>query len=397
MIKRLLASSILFIFLIYNSVYALDFSYSASIENMGDKKYKAVRLTSEIYNQIQEDMADLAIYDNNEPIPYFINSFTENEIETKKIYEMKLINSFVKDEHFYYDYAVQKPQNEDVTATSIEMQIDKEDFAKKVEIYGGYDNIHWEKIQDDILYNVGGSKKLEITFDGVKKYTYYRFKISNNLEEVSFSSVKVKYNTILQKKEYFTNTISPAFTIEEKENTTVIKVRSIKNLKLSSITLNTDSIFKRNVAFAGSASKMLYNLEFENTQYRDLTIPLGICRITSDTAEIVIDNQDDKPIKVLGIEIKYLVDELIFESSESNEYILKFGNSEIQSPKRYDISNYREHIVNEGYDVLRLKEIKAESSAVPIKIHYDYKLIFNIVISVVAVVMGIVVFLKLKG
>lgn len=397
MIKRLLASIVLFITLSNTCVYALDFSYSANIENNGNKKYKAVRLTSEIYNNIMENMADLALYDkDNEPIPYFINSFVESGIETKKTYEMKIINSFVKDEYFFYDYALKNPQNEDVTATSIEIQTDKEGFAKKVEISGGYDNVNWKKVQDDILYNVGGNKKLEITFDNVRKYTYYRFKISNNLEKVSFSSVALKYNKTLQKKEYFTNTISPNFTTEERENTTVIKIQHFKNLKLSRITLKTDSIFKRNVTFDGRVSKVLYNLDFDSTKYRDLTIPLGLHRVTADTAEILIDNKDDKPIKILGIEAKYLVDELIFGGLESSEYTLRFGNSEIKIPKSYDISNYSEQILNEGYDVLSIKGIKAEPSKVPFKPQYDYKLIFNIAISVVAVVMSIIIILKLR-
>jgi len=137
-------------------------------------------------------------------------------------------------------------------------------------------------------------------------------------------------------------------------------------------------------------------LDFANTSYRDLTIPLALYRVTADTAEIVIDNKDDKPIKVSGIEAKYIADELVFEGSKSSEYTLRFGNSEIQDTKNYDISNYKELILNEGYDVLDVKEIKAESSKTPIQPQYNYKLIFNIVISAVAVVMGIIVFLKLK-
>lgn len=397
MIKRLLASLVVVFALTNTCVYALGFSYSAAIENMGSKKYKAIKLTPEIYKGMLGNMTDLVLYDkNNEPIPYFINSFADTEFESKKSYEMKMINSFVKDEYFYFDYALENSQSEDVTATSIELQTDKEGFAKKVEIFGGYDNIHWEKVQEDMLYNVDGNKKLEIQFDNVKKYTYYRCKIANNLEKVSFSSVALKYNRILQKKEYFTNTISPNFTTEERGNTTVIKIQNLKNVKLSSVTLKTDSIFKREVTFEARMPKMLYNLSFENTMYRDLTIPLGIVKVTREAAEIVIDNQDDKPIQVLGVEAKYLVDEIVFEGSRSGEYTLKFGNGEIQRPKSYDISNYKEQILSEGYDVLNIKEIKAEANKTPLKPQRDYKFIFNIAISIVAVVLGVIVFRKLK-
>jgi hypothetical protein len=265
-------------------VYALDYSYNVVIENKGDHKYKAVRLTPEIYSRIRTNMADLIIYDKNgEVVPYFINSFAEGQ-----------------------------------TA---------------------------------------------------------------------------------QKKEYFTNSISPKFSTKEQGNTTIIKIQGIRNLQPSSITLKTDSIFKRNVTFNGSVSKVLYNLNFTNESYRDLTIPLSLGRITSDTSELIIDNKDDKPIKVSEIEVKYLTDELIFEGSKSNEYTLKFGNNEIQTPKDYDISNYRELILKEGYDVLSVKEIreiKEEPPKMYIKPQYDYKLIFNISISVAAVVMGVTLFLKLK-
>jgi len=397
MIKRVLASIVIFLTLSYTGVYAVDFSYSASIENNGDKKYKAVKLNPKIYNNILENMSDIMLFDkDNEPIPYFINSYAQSKTETKKAYEMKVINTFVKDDYFYYDCALKTPQNEDVTATSVEVQTDKESFAKKVELFGGYDNINWEKVQEDILYNVDGNRKLEISFENVKKYTFYRFKILNNLEKVSFSSVVLKYNQTLQKKDYFTNTISTDFTTEEKGNTTIIKIQKMKNLKLSSVTLKTDNIFKRNVIFKGSESKMLYNLDFESTKYRDLTIPLDNYRVTVDNAEIIIYNKDDKPIKILGIEAKYLVDELVFASSESSEYTLKYGNSEIKIPKSYDIANYKEQILNEGYDVLSVKEIKGETSKPPLKTQYDYKLIFNIAILVVAVVMGVVIFRKLK-
>lgn len=397
MLKRLIASIVIFTALPSTVAYALDYSYNTSIDNTGSYKYKAVRIIPEIYNKIRGDMADLELYDkDNEPMPYFINSFVESGVETRKTYDIKLINSYIKDEYTYYDYALKNQQDGDVIATSMEVQTNQEGFAKKVEIYGGYDNVNWEKIQDDILYNVDGNKKLEITFNGVKKYTYYRFKISNNLEKVFFSSVELKFNKTVQKKEYFINSISPEFSTEEQGHITVVKIQGLRNLKLSSITLKTDSIFKRRITFDGSASKVLYNLDFANTSYRDLTIPLALYRATADTAEIIIDNKDDKPIQISGIEAKYLADELVFDGSKSSEYTLRFGNSEIQTPKNYDISKYREMILNEGYDVLNLREITAESSKTPSKAQYDYKLIFNVAISVAAVVMGIIVFSKLK-
>lgn len=397
MIKRIIASIVILLTLSVTGVYAVDYSYSATIENNGNNKYKAVRLTPEIYNNIQENMADLELYSkDNEPIPYFINSSKESYFVLNEIYEMKEINSFVKDSYFYFDYTLKTPQDKDVIASSIKVETESNNFAKEVEIFGGYDNINWEKVQDDIIYNVDGNRKLEMTFDGVKKYTYYRFKISNNLEKISFTKVTLNHNNVVQEREYFTDTISPEFTTEEREKTTVIKIKGLKNLKLNDITLKTDSMFKRLVTFDGFESKMLYNLEFESTNYMDLTIPLEQYRVTTDTAEITIDNNDDKPIKILGIEAKYLIDELIFEGSKEDEYILKYGNTQSTTPKSYDISNYKEQILKEGYDVLSIKVIKTETTKDIDKQQVDYKLIFNVVICVVAFLLGFVIIRRLR-
>ncbi|HOQ36253.1 MAG TPA: hypothetical protein PKW03_02290 [Acetivibrio sp.] len=281
MIKKIIFSILLFIFLFNTCAYALDYSFSARIVSTGTKKYKAVKLIPQIYNNTAENLADLEIFDeNNEPVPYFINSFSEN----------------------------------------------------------------------------------------------------------------------LGKKEYFTETFKPDFDVEEEGNSTVIKVHGLKNLKLVSISLVTPSVFKRNVTFDGRASKMLYNLRFNNEEQKDLTLTVEPYKVTSDIGEIVIDNKDDKPIEVTAIEATYLVDELVFEGSGSKEYTLKFGNSEIKKPKSYDLSNYKEYILNEGYDVLSIEDIKGSPAKdlSSVKEPYDYKTLFNIGVSIVAVVLSVIIFLKIK-
>ena len=81
MMKKLMASLIIFTIFYSTSVYAINYSYNASIESKGSHKYKAVRLTPEVYNKVRKDMADIELYDkDNEPVPYFINSFLESEV-----------------------------------------------------------------------------------------------------------------------------------------------------------------------------------------------------------------------------------------------------------------------------------------------------------------------------
>lgn len=396
MIRKILCSLVVLTILFGVYAYAIDFSSSAVIENTGNKKYKAIRLNSSIYNNTKENLADLMLFgSNNEVIPYFINSFSESSFETGKTYEMKLVNSFVKDEFFYMDYAIETSQTEDIIATSIEIDTNNSGFAKQIELWGGYDNINWEKVKDDIIYSIDDTQKLDIVLGSAKKYTHYRFKISNNLEKIFFTSVALNYNNIVQMKENFTETIATKFTAEEKDKTTIIKIPNMKNLKLNSITIETNSIFKRNVYFEKGQSKVLYNLNFKNTVYKDTTIPLYSYKVKSEYAELVIENKDDKPIEIVGIEVEYLVDDLVFDGSMGGNFTLKFGNNEMESPQSYDISNYKDHILYEGYDILNIKEMQVEPAS-SMKPQQDYKLFFNITIAAVALIMGLITFFKLK-
>ena len=88
MTKKTFISIVLFILLINTYVYALDYSFNARIIDSGNQKYKAIKLTPQIYNNTVENLADLEIFDEKkQPVPYFINSFYESQISENNIYK----------------------------------------------------------------------------------------------------------------------------------------------------------------------------------------------------------------------------------------------------------------------------------------------------------------------
>jgi len=395
-----------------------DFTGSALIKNEGDKQYKAIRLSAEIYRNSQMNLADLRIFDaNGQVIPYFIHRFSPQTTMINQIYQMREINSFVKEDFYYLDYAVNKPknENEDILATSLEVSTPQTGFAKKAELWGSYDNLHWEKIVDDLLYRVDGNEKLEIFLGSrAKKYIYYRFKIANNLEKVDFSSVVLKYNNIILNRENFTEFLEPQYTVEEEEKgkRTLIKISGVRNLKIDSITIDTADNFKRKVSIEDRYQKMLYNLNFQNTSYRDTTLPLDGYRTQSDTVVLAIENHDDQPIQINKVFLKYYVDEIVFNGASGssngtsgsngtldNDFQLKFGNEELTVFPSYDLVNYQDQILLEGYDLLSIQDLKihprqAEAESTQ---SFDPKMLFNVVIVLVAVVLGVIILLKLKN
>lgn len=366
---------------------------TATIQNKGEHSYKSVRLLPTIYHSANTDLSDLRIKnDKGEEVPYFINTGHQKEQSQSHQYDMELINSYLKDNAFYFDYKLKTPSNSDVIATSIVAESNNINFAKSVEIYGSYDNKNWQKIKDDTLYCVDNHIKTTISFAEPQKYTYYRFKLSNNVEQISFNRVYLEYNETQTKTDYFLEEINPDYTVHEKGSNTEITVKGLKNLKLSDIIIISDSMFKR-MLVTPLGSKEIYHLTFGSETYQDTTIPMDWQIPTEKNFVLTIQNNDDAPINIDDIIVRYYADELIFDGSNSDSFILEYGASKDKTAPEYDIINYKDLALKQDRDALEITTIataeKAEKAV-------DYKWIFNVVIVVIGVLLGAVILSNIK-
>ena len=370
---------------------------TAVVENKGEGKYKAVRLVPEIYNNANSDLSDIRIRDaKGHEIPYFIynGKLEKRENDDRQEYPMVIIDSYLKDENFYFDYVVRDIPDRDITATSLEVITANSGFAKNITLYGSYDGINWTFIQDDTLYNIDGNSKLSISFNRTVKFAYYRFRLGNNLERISFDSMKLVYERYaLQERIYFIESIIPRFNVEEKDKTTYINIEGLKNLRLAEIKLETDSMFKRTVRTEIGVDKELYNLSFNDIEYNDTALAFDWQIPKGDIFTLQINNGDDRPININGITVKYYADELVFEFGLGEEHTIYFGDSEIKALPVYDIERYRREVLKGEIDRLDIKEIiitKSEDEP-----QRDYTLIFNIVVVIVAIGLGVLILVRL--
>ena len=393
MLKRIISFAF-FITLMFSTTV---FAHSAIIENSGTNQYKAVRLPPEICLNANENLSDLLVKDDKgETVPYFINSGFQKQQNESLNHPMQLINSYVKDNAFYFDYKIKNDLATDATATSIEVTTSNTNFAKNIELLGSYDNTHWEKVQDDTLYNVDGKSKLEILFNSPQKYTHYRFKLGNNMEKIAFDTVELKYNKNTVEKSYFSETIAPQFSTEEIGKETYLYIYNVKNLQIDTITIDTDSMFKRSLLVKGiGRTKEIYNLSFGDTTYTDTKIQMQSKKNEDDVVTLVINNNDDKPINIKGITVKYYADEIVFEDKGGENYTIEFGVDNNKLAPVYDIASYKDEILKGSIDKLNIKEIKLDQvKEEPAKM--NYKMIFNIVIMIVALLLGLLIFTKLR-
>ncbi len=389
--KRII--SIVFLLLFLSTTTA--FAHSATVQINGGNNYKAIRLTPEIYNNANSDLSDILIKDSlGETVPYFINTGYQKVYESRETYPMELINAYIKDDSFYFDYKLPAEGGIDTVATSIEVST-KADFAKIIDIYGSYDNLHWEFVQNDKLYAIDDKSKLGIEFNKQQKYTYYRFKLLNNLEKISFDTVNLVYNVKENEENYFIERMTPPFTVEEKDKTTFIEIEGLKNLRLCDVTIETDSMFKRTAKAPLASGKEIYNLSLNGTSFTDTTMPLNWQISQEDTYVVTIANNDDKPINITGITVHYYADEVVFEGKANESYTLYFGADATKTSPVYDITRYKNEILKGAIDKATIGTINYDKEKEK-PAELDYKVIFNIVVIVITILLGSLLLFRLK-
>ncbi len=385
--------SVLFLLICFGTTTV--FANTATIQVTGENRYKAVRLTPEIYNNANSDLSDILVKNSNgETIPYFINSGFLMMNENLETFKMELINSYIKDENFYFDYKVTDQLERDIVANSIDVSTDDRNFAKVIEVYGSYDNVYWEFVQSDKLYSIDDKSKLSIDFNKPQKYCYYRFKLSNNLEKISFYDVKLVYNVKESEINYFIESLTPTYSIEEKDKTTYIHIKGLKNLRLCEIVIKTDTVFKR-TANAPDTSKEIYNLTLNEMSYSDTTLPLNGQLNMDEDYIITIDNNDDKPIAIKGLDVLYYADEVVFEANKNEHYTLEFGADESKTAPIYDITKYKDEILKKSLDKATINIINYDNEEEKQE-EGDYKTVFNVVVIVITILLGVLILIRLR-
>jgi hypothetical protein len=398
MMKRNKSLSILF-FLSVTLAPPL-FSHDADIRVEGENPYKSVRLTPQIYNAANSGLSDLLIKNGAENIPYFINSSTEKTNEIRETYLLRQINSYIKDDNFYFDFELAFARDGDIIATSMELSTNNGGFAKPVDVFGSYDNIHWEFVQSDMLYVVDSKSKLELNFIHPQKYTHYRLKLTNNLEQISFYSIVLVYSLRISEETFFIESFRPEFTVETKDKTTKILIKDLKNLRLCDLQIETDSMFIRNVRTLWGKDKELYNLSVNGTTYTDTLLPLNRKVSESEIFTVIINNGDDKPINITGVIVRYYADDLVFQGNAfhgngGDVYKLEFGVDLSRKAPVYDIERYKNEILKGPIDRLTLGEIIYVKAEQP-RENISYRVIFNIVIIIIGILLGALIIIKLK-
>jgi hypothetical protein len=372
------------------------FAHNADIEIKGENRYKSLRLIPQVYNASHSRLFDLLIKDSGgENVPYFINSNLKETNTERETWLMVSVDSYTKDDNFFFDYKLAEERSSDTIATSIEFTTRNTGFAKSVDVSGSHDGLNWDFVQSDTLYSVEDKSKLEINFVRPQKFTHYRIRLGNNLEQIFFQTVNLVYSTTMNEETWFIESLVPNYTVESENKKTKIIIEGLKHLRLCDLVIETDSMFIRNVTAPGGIQKELYHLSLNGALYNDTTLPLNRYVSRDDTYTVTIDDADDRPITVKTITVRYYADDLVFEGRAGETYTLEFGADSVRAAPVYDIGRYKNEILKGPVDRLSQGPIRYTEPAPEQKI-IPNKIIFNIAVILVALLLGVLIVLKLR-
>ncbi len=376
---------------------------SAQISGPETHHYKAFFLNQPVYENCRPDLADLRIVDgNHEFVPYIVVEGYGSERESETIYPGRLIKEFKKKANRFFDFQISPPhQNVDITGNEIKLALPAENFLKKIEVYGSYDGIQWEKIGSAQVYRVDDLIKDRIDLSKPEKFSYYRIIILNNTENIQFQALQLIDKNLRRDWAAFQRTTRLNFEIINKTDHSLLTINNSRNLKIKRLSLAVTGNFNRKYLVYSDRdmeqplqSGFIYNLKFQDLNISETAIELADNLCSSPVIKLKIINLDNRPLRITDLQIEYYIDQIIFEDSGTPPYRLYFGNSKARHPV-YDMEFFRPHILKEPADSLNLTDFRiAKPKTIPADSKFNLSLIFNIVI--VGIALFLIVFLVKK-
>lgn len=369
------------------------FANSYKIISSGKHDYKALKLTPEIYNNINPNFSGIYIQNlNKKNIPYFTLSSSENIEILKEEYTLTLLNSFFKENNYFLDYGLPPKENTDILSNAITFSFDDKDFFKEVEVFGSYDNVKWEKIKDDSLYKTPNEIKNQIDFDNILKYNFFRIKFKNVLNPIKIldSKLILFQNNFSLKK--FEETFEPKFTYKTENSLSTLEIFNLKNLKIKSIEFITDDIFKREFSSLG-VTEILYNLNFKSNKKSNTTMHFSGEVFKENSIKIYIKNNADHELNIKKVRVTYYLDYLIFQNKNNDPLFLNCFSNDTNF-LIFDIVNYKTEVLKESIDLVKYEKIAIPSTIqkkyIPKKTN-NYKSIFNLLIIILGIFLSILI------
>lgn len=394
--------------------------------------YVAVSLTPEVYEKAKINLSDLRILDNAQnPVPYVLLSEELSQSEKSSIAQvvqeeqmevsLSAVGSRREKTRDVYDFEVLKNESKDVVLSSLFVKQDTaEDYLFKTEVWGSYDGKSFEPIQNANLYQVGTHTAYEIQFKKPQNYWFYRIVTNQPYQAVVALEAKgmvVTQETLGAGEGLVTEKLSaesvkytPQYSIKEDKKQTIVNIKDVANLPMTHLNVLSNDVYKRSVSLymiSGEERRVIYNGDIsrfflDKSELIHLPILLDVLSRTYgsyDSLELVIENEDNAPIHIGGIEVEYIREYAVFKALPAISYTLNYGDPELLTPS-YDLASVEKNLNRKISGIAALgilQEVRLESKQMSYLDKNSQMFLFNGAILVAGLVLGFVSFRAIKG
>ncbi|MDP5231108.1 MAG: DUF3999 domain-containing protein, partial [Cellulophaga sp.] len=324
-----------------------DYAYKREIKN-STEQWHQISLPNTIYEKTKNTLGDIRIYGitatDTIEAPYVLNiKSSKSKINSV---DFELLNQTFTNDQYLYTFKLPSK----TSINEIFLNFETANFDYKITLEGSQNLTDWSTIIQDyrIISIVNASADYRFTTLKFPEASFVYFKVSvNTTEDPVFSDAKIYENNSVPADYENYEPKSVKIEHDKKTKESIITIDLDKALPVSYLHIKVNNNF--DYLRPTSISYVLDSVKTEkgwHYNYRNLATSVlssldhNEFTFFSEKAKkikIIINNQDNPPIDIIGAEVKGFKHELVARFDKPAAYYLAYGNPNALEPV-YDIS-----------------------------------------------------------
>ena len=341
-------NTLILLFICALSFAQLDtYDYKMELSGITDPWHSLI-IPQEVFAIADNNLSDIRIYgvtaNDTLEAPYILKVATDKK-RLKNI-DFKLINSAIKKDNYFFTFEIPKIE----LINEILLDFKNENFDWKVVLEASQDQKDWFTILRDYRILSIKNNQTDYKFTQLNispsKYKYYRIAIQSDTKpELNKATISFEEKVELKYKDYSNFDIEST---EDDENAiTEIQIDLDQRYPLSMLKLNVGDTFDYyrpiSIQYAADSVKSekgwryhyqtLFNGTLNSIEENEFKFSSTLAK----KLNITIQNHDNQPLEILGVEVKGLEHQLIARFTKDANYYLAYGKENDRNPN-YDIT-----------------------------------------------------------
>jgi hypothetical protein len=383
--------------LLYSFVFAGDFKYQSTIDNVSAIGYYDVVLTPDIVSKLNDDFADLRLFDSlNNEIPYILkmeSAFKDNSL----FREHKILSNTSNKKEGLNKIVIENTMGSSIDYLYLVYR--SSEIEKEITLKGSDDLVNWFIIAQAYPEIIG------LTDNNTAQIKYLKFPRSSYKYFMVQTSIKKQEPLQLIRTGYYENGRIPGQFVKLQD--AKVKQADSSKYKQSFVKINLADSFKVSKIRIFISSPDIYYRKFKlfivNKSKKELIGEEILSSRKSNVFDfpafrakellIVVENEDNQPLKIDSISAYQLGAYITAKLYRGEKYLLRFGNKDAKAPS-YDLEYFKDKIPD---------NLEKLTPSAPLKIggeqqHIKAKSFFNntIVWIILVVVIGAVALVTIK-